>query len=110
MEGYRASLILCMPEFDTYNTIKRYAQNNSDPAAVQAYYFLMQRTERLALWHANTQGVGDLGTAMRMYLGLHLDAKPVTMAGMSEDARRKMYEEACKAKGIQLDPETFKKN
>jgi len=97
-----------MPELDTYNTIKRYAQNNNDPAAVQAYYFLMRRTERVALWHANTQGVGDLGSAMRQYLGLHLDAKPVTMSGKTEEERRKMYEEACKASGIQLDPETFK--
>lgn len=98
-----------MPALDTYNAIQRYAEDNSDPAAVQAYYFLMRRTERAALWYANTQGVGDLGTAMRQYLGMHLNAKPVTMAGMSENDRRKMYEEACKAKGIQLDPEAFKK-
>lgn len=97
-----------MPEFDTYNAIKRYAQNNSDPAAVQAYYFLMRRTERAALWHANTQGVGNLETAMRQYLGMQLNMKPMTMAGMSEDGRRKMYEEMCRANGIQLDPETFK--
>lgn len=97
-----------MPELDTYNAIKRYAQNNSDPAAIQAYYFLQRRTERAALWHASTQGVGDIGTAMRQYLGIHLNVKPVTMAGMSEEDRRKMYEEACKASGVHIDPEAFK--
>ena len=97
-----------MPELDTYNTIQRYAEANNDPAAVQAYVLLKTRAERMALWRAVSLGLPDLKAALDLTLGLSGKKNPSKLADMSEEERRKLYDAACKAAGIEIDPAAFK--
>lgn len=99
-----------MPELDTYNVIQRYAQANNDPAAVQAYTLLKTRAERLALWRAVSLGLPDLQAAMDLTLGVSNKRTQVQrLDSMTEEERRKLYDAACKAAGIEIDPAAFTK-
>ena len=104
--------MLCMPEFDTYNAIQRYAKRNNDPAAVLAYVFLKTRTERQLMWRAVSLGLPDLKAALDLTMGITnkpSSNNPASMADMSEEQRRKLYDAACKQAGIQLDPSALTK-
>ena len=111
MEGYRAGLILCMPEFDTYHVIERFAKDHNDPGALQAYIFLKRRTELAIRWRAvNLDIEAPLNKLVELYTGTKEKApKPTKLEDMSEQDRLAAYEQACKAAGIELDPTLFTK-
>ena len=110
MEGYRAGLILCMPEFDTYHALERFARDNSDSEAIQAYLFLRKRTERAIRWRA-MQEVDRMGLqkAVEFCTGIRFNKAPEKLEEMTEEQRRAMFEKACADTGVQLDPSLFKK-
>jgi hypothetical protein len=70
---------------------------------------LKTRTERAALWRAVSLGIPDLKAAMDLTLGISSQKSPNKLADMSEDERRKLYDAACKAAGIEIDPAAFTK-
>lgn len=101
-----------MPEFDTYNAIQRYAQSNNDPGAVLAYVFLKNRTERQLMWRAVSMGLPDLQSALELTMGITKKGvanNPASMADMTEEQRRKLYDAACKQAGIKIDPSALTK-
>lgn len=101
-----------MPEFDTYNAIQRYAKSNNDPAAALAYVLLRTRTERQLLWRAVSLGLPDLNAALELVMGITSKegtANPTSMADMTEEQRRKLYDAACKQAGIKIDPSALTK-
>ena len=101
-----------MPEFDTYNAIQRYAQRNNDAEAALAYVLLKTRTERQLMWRAVSMGLTDLQAALDLAMGITKKAasnSPTTMADMTEEQRRRLYDAACKQAGIQLDPSALTK-
>ena len=96
-----------MPEFDTYNAIQRYAKDNDSAEAALAYVFLKKRTERQLLWRAASLGFADLNAALDLVMGITSNdssGSPTSLADMTEDQRRKLYDAACKQAGIKLDP------
>lgn len=101
-----------MPALDTYKTIERFARNPDDGAALQAYKFLRHRTALEVKWQA-LQYVPAMehGTAVDLYTGTN---ERVTVAKdlseMSEPQRQDLFEQACKATGVQLDPSILRKN
>ena len=109
MEGYRAGVILCMPEFDTYHALERFARNPSDGAAIQAYLFLRKRTERMIRWRA-LQELDRFGIqkAIDIYTGTRSHKAPKTLADMTEEQRQELFTKACAAAGVQIDPSLFK--
>ena len=101
-----------MPEFDTYHAIERYARNNSDSAAIQAYLFLRKRTERAIRWRA-MQEYDRMGLqkAIQFYTGIQDRAKPEVqkLDEMTEEQRQELFKQACAQTGVQIDPSLFKK-
>ena len=101
-----------MPALDTYKTIERFARNPDDGAALQAYKFLRHRTALEIKWQA-FQYVPAIehGAAVDLYTGAK---ERVTVAKdlseMSEPQRQDLFEQACKATGVQLDPSILRKN
>ena len=110
MEGYRASLIICMPEFDTYHALERFARNNSDQAAIQAYRFLKKRTELAIRWQALRElDHMDLQKAVEIYTGVNTASANIDkLEDMTEEQRMSLFEHACKETGIQIDPSLFR--
>jgi hypothetical protein len=101
--------MLCMPEFDTYKAIERYAKDNSSPEAILGFQMLRKRTETTIMWRTVLTGL-DISAALKMYLGISdRAAGSKKLEDMTEEERRKAYAAACMSTGIQLDPETFKK-
>ena len=101
-----------MPEFDTYNAIKRYAQHNNDAEATLSYVFLRSRTERQLMWRAVSLGLPDLQAALELVMGMTRRVSPdnpAAMADMTEEQRRKLYDAACKQAGIKIDPSALTK-
>lgn len=99
-----------MPEFDTYNTIERFARDNHNPATVQAYVFLRRRAELMMRWRIWTSDAADLEQATNAYLGLNKRlSQPRTFLDMDEPDRQRLFAEACKDVGVQIDPSTFTK-
>ncbi len=99
-----------MPEFDTYNTIERFARDNRNPASVQAYIFLRRRAELMMRWRVLTSAADNMELATDAYLGLkHTIAKSRSFIDMDEQDRQKLFMEACKDAGVQIDPNTFTK-
>lgn len=99
-----------MPEFDTYHAIERFAKNNSDSEAIQAYLFLRKRTELAIRWRA-LQEADHLGLqkAMDLYMGSKSQTTHAAkLEDMSEKQRQAMFAQACAATGVQLDPSLFK--
>jgi len=101
-----------MPELDTYQTLKRFAENNTDLAAIQAYKFLKRRTELSVQWQVlRMAGVVDPKKALEFYTGVKDQIQaPTRLEDMSEAERMKLFEEACKQTNVQLDPSIFKKD
>ena len=101
-----------MPSLDTYNTIERFARNPDDGTALQAYRFLRHRTALEVKWKA-LQYVPAIehDAAVNLYTGVSNRA-PVAkdLSEMSEPQRQDLFEQACKATGVQLDPSILRKN
>ena len=101
-----------MPSLDTYNTIERFARNPDDGAALQAYRFLRHRTALEVKWKA-LQYVPAIehDAAVNLYTGVR-DRAPVAkdLSEMSEPQRQDLFEQACKATGVQLDLSILRKN
>lgn len=101
-----------MPALDTYHTIERFARNNSDLEALLAYRCLKHRTELAVKWQAFQYVPAiDLMKAINLYTGVvERTETPKSMGDMTEQERIELYAQACKAKGIQLDPSLLRKN
>ena len=100
-----------MPSLDTYKTIERFAKNPEDSAALQAYKFLRHRTALEIKWKA-FQYVPAIehNAAVDLYTGARdktVSAK--SLEEMSEPQRMDLFEQACKAAGVQLDPSILRK-
>ena len=117
MAGYRASLTLALPEFDTYNAIPRYARHPDDPLAAASFMLLVERARRHLVWSAHDllMAGAPFEAVMQMRLG-QFQAKDagskqqVTVEDMAEatDAERMdLYMKAVKAAGLDIDPAVF---
>lgn len=101
-----------MPALDTYHTIERFAKNNSDAEALLAYRFLKHRTSLAVKWQAlQYVPVIEHGKAVDLYTGT-VEREPVakSLENMSEKERLNMFQQACMATGMQLDPSLLRKN
>ena len=101
-----------MPALDTYKTIERFARDPDDGAALQAYKFLRHRTALEIKWQA-FQYVPTIehSAAVNLYTGTKEYAPVVKdLSEMSEPQRQDLFEQACKATGVQLDPSILRKN
>ena len=102
-----------MPEFDTYNTLARYARDNNDPEAILAYRILKRRTQNAVMWRSACNfGVNNLQTASQVQMGAFTEPKDqkrkaLDLPNMSEKERRDVFMQAMEETGIQLDPETL---
>lgn len=116
MEGYRASLILALPEFDTYKAIPAYARHPDDPVAAHAFVMLLERTRRRIFWdlHGMLHTHADTGALVAYRLGMPMDkngkeaeAPAQDIASMSEDQQKATYLAAMRAAGMDIDPAVF---
>lgn len=119
MERYRVSLILATPQFDTSNTIARYAQNKDDLATLQAWRWLKRRTELHYDYQAFSNGGADAMYSRKAFaLGALEDLGPRNpaaenvldpdkIAAMSKEDSQKLYLAICESAGIHIDPATF---
>jgi hypothetical protein len=95
-----------MPEFDTYNAIERFARDNTDSAAYQAYRFLKHKASLMVQWRAlQYAGYLEYQQAKELYTGTHERVEiPKTLEDMTEEQRKEMFMQACEATGTKLDP------
>ena len=100
-----------MPEFDTYKAIERFAKDNNDASALLAYKCLKHRTEAMIRWRVASAMPLDGAAALNSYMGITNQATaPKDLSGMSEEARRALYVNACAQLGVKIDPASFTKN
>ena len=120
MEGYRASLILALPEFDTYGMLPRFARNPYDMLSMAGFILLKERALRGIDWslHSMLQYPVDAVKLLAYRLGSRLDStfkpasaartnepKPATsLADMSESQIKELYYNALKLAGVSVDP------
>lgn len=116
MEGYRASLILALPEFDTYKAIPAYARHPDDPVAAHAFVLLLERARRHVFWdlHDMLHTHADTGALVAYRLGMPMDKDDVEsdapardIASMDEDQQKATYLAAMRAAGMSVDPAVF---
>jgi hypothetical protein len=101
-----------MPEFDTYHVLERFARDNANSEARQAYLFLRRRTELSIQWRA--LGMAEYAPMKKLtdlYMGVKDTMEKVEkLEDMTEEARQKLFAQACAQTGVQIDPELFTKN
>jgi len=104
-------LILCMPEFDTYHALERFARDNSNNETRQAYLFLRRRTELSIQWRAlGMAEYAPIKELAELYMGFKDKVKKIDkLEDMEEEDRQKLFAEACAQTGVQIDPELFTK-
>lgn len=118
MGGYRAGLILAMPELDTHNTLERYAKNSEDPAAWAGFALLRRRTKLRADWDGLLQGGTKAGQQFTDFkLGVarkpssdeaFANVTPASLLAMPTDERDQLYAQMCAVAGIKIDIEALK--
>ena len=101
-----------MPELDTYHALERFAKDNANYEARQAYLFLKRRTELSIQWRAFSMvDYAPLQKLAELYLGVKDRSAELTdMADMSEPDRQQLFEWACSQTGVEIDPKLFTKN
>ena len=115
MAGYRAGLTLTLPEFDTNDTLKRFASEHTAESKV-AYLWLRRRAQNALIWQvlsALPVEVLDVGMVLRVGAknGANATAggegnKGMTLkdlANMPQEQQMAAYLDICKQAGIDTD-------
>jgi hypothetical protein len=101
----------CLPELDTYGTLKQFARNPNNIEALMAFRILQKRAKTKAVWSAlNCFRANNLDAASDLYFGVSKAKKSknqVTATGLAEmpaKERDATYLKLCASAGIKLDP------
>ena len=100
--------MLTLPEFDTYNTLKRFAEDQSVESKL-AFHWLRRTALNSITWHANELVDGEnLENGVYYRIGAISEiqqdkAATEDIANMSEEEQREDYLNACKAAGVEID-------
>lgn len=116
MAGYRTGLTLTLPEFDTNNTLKRFAAEHT-PESHLAYLWLRRRAQNALTWQVlQTMPLDLLDAGLNLRVGAHPDDAPAAgispdgkkelslkeLADMPRDKQMDIYLNACKQAGVDV--------
>jgi hypothetical protein len=107
--------MLCLPEFDTYNTLRRYAENPDGIRNIVALKLLKRVTLRRLQWRVLNCRLANENTAGQLYdmvlgrNGTPRNAPKTNMLEMNEKELMDMYNKALDAVGLTVDPEALAK-
>lgn len=108
--------MLCLPEFDTYHILDKYARDPDDKRNRLALRVLKHRATLQLHWRSMNSRIGmpeNLDTLFDLQVGREIKLpntpKPVDFNNMSEDQMMDVYWKALHKVGLELDPETLAK-
>lgn len=108
--------MVCLPEFDTYKTLPKYAENPEDPHNVLALHLLKHRTTVAVHWrvlNSRFSAEDNVDELVKFAMGRYgeSDAGPKTdMLKMNPTELLDFYCKAVEAVGYKVDPKAFTKN
>ena len=119
MGRYRAGLTLALPEFDTNNILKRFAEEHTAESKL-AYLWLRRRVQNTLAWQVlSVFPVESVDKGMELRVGAFQEKVVETadkgnglslkeLADMPQDKQMEMYLAACKSAGVKIDEERLR--
>lgn len=119
MGRYRTGLTLTLPEFDTHNTLKRFAEEHTAESKL-AFLWLKRRAQNALAWQAlSVLPVDVIDKGMELRVGTFKEAAGEAetrnkgldlkeLVNMPQDKQMELYLAACKNAGVEIDVEKLK--
>ena len=111
--------MLCLPEFDTYNILPKYAREPDDARNIVALRVLKHRARIQLQWRVFTcrfSSMKNMDALLHLQMGYNegkttgvVVEKQVDFSNMTEEEMMTVYNMALKKVGLTLDPEALLK-